>query len=329
MAQETLAELKYNGKKVISEIARRDALGRTINTTYATKDEIGSGDSVIDLSDYPLDTTTNIPTSVLQPLIDKLTANEPPSILFTLSEGMTYIAKNYVYTPEFILVNFSIIGTYASSTIAQVYTFRIVLTTGNVVKSNIAGDSSTGFPTVGYLVNSNELQVLTGITNNITNIPYKSTPNIFTAVNTFKQGVKIGNTTLDEAKLTEITGGGWAIEKLDFSAEKGEPLEIDLSDTKYYKLLIYGGSTEMGGTLTVDYYWEHQHRYDNILTITIPNNRDGLVQVEYCRDSGYGTVFDLTTCNMQYCFYLNKIRITFEIDSESSSTLAIRGFTFK
>ena len=40
MANETLKELQYDGKKIISEVARRDALGRTIDTTYATKNEI-------------------------------------------------------------------------------------------------------------------------------------------------------------------------------------------------------------------------------------------------------------------------------------------------
>lgn len=51
MANETLKELKYNGKKVISEVARRDALGRTINTTYATKSDIISEKIDINLAD--------------------------------------------------------------------------------------------------------------------------------------------------------------------------------------------------------------------------------------------------------------------------------------
>ena len=36
MAQTILKEFTYNGSKVVVEVARRDALGRTINTTYAT-----------------------------------------------------------------------------------------------------------------------------------------------------------------------------------------------------------------------------------------------------------------------------------------------------
>lgn len=62
MANEVLKELKYNGKKVISEVARRDALGRTINITYATKDEIifekitinlsSTGETSLDITGY-------------------------------------------------------------------------------------------------------------------------------------------------------------------------------------------------------------------------------------------------------------------------------------
>ena len=40
MAQTTLSELTYNGQKVIVEVARRDAQGRVIDTTYATKGEL-------------------------------------------------------------------------------------------------------------------------------------------------------------------------------------------------------------------------------------------------------------------------------------------------
>lgn len=40
MAQTTLSELTYNGQKVIVEVARRDALGRKINTTYQTATQV-------------------------------------------------------------------------------------------------------------------------------------------------------------------------------------------------------------------------------------------------------------------------------------------------
>lgn len=40
MAQTTLSELSYNGQKVIVEVARRDALGRTIDTTYQTASQV-------------------------------------------------------------------------------------------------------------------------------------------------------------------------------------------------------------------------------------------------------------------------------------------------
>ena len=46
MAQETLKELKYNGKKVIAEVARRDALGRIIDTTYLTDVQLISEDEI-------------------------------------------------------------------------------------------------------------------------------------------------------------------------------------------------------------------------------------------------------------------------------------------
>lgn len=42
MANETLKELKYNGNKVVTEVARRDAQGRVIHTTYPTKAEINA-----------------------------------------------------------------------------------------------------------------------------------------------------------------------------------------------------------------------------------------------------------------------------------------------
>lgn len=42
MAQETLKELKYDGKKVIAEVARRDALGRIIDATYKTESQINT-----------------------------------------------------------------------------------------------------------------------------------------------------------------------------------------------------------------------------------------------------------------------------------------------
>lgn len=40
MAQTILKEFTYNGSKVVVEVARRDALGRTIDKTYATKSEL-------------------------------------------------------------------------------------------------------------------------------------------------------------------------------------------------------------------------------------------------------------------------------------------------
>lgn len=40
MAQTTLSELTYNGQKVVVEVARRDALGRKIDTTYLTTDQV-------------------------------------------------------------------------------------------------------------------------------------------------------------------------------------------------------------------------------------------------------------------------------------------------
>ena len=40
MATETLKEIKYEGKKVLTEAAKRDAEGNVINTTYATKAEL-------------------------------------------------------------------------------------------------------------------------------------------------------------------------------------------------------------------------------------------------------------------------------------------------
>lgn len=42
MAQTTLSELTYNGQKVVVEVARRDALGRTINTTYKTESQVNA-----------------------------------------------------------------------------------------------------------------------------------------------------------------------------------------------------------------------------------------------------------------------------------------------
>lgn len=51
MARETLKELKYNGQKVIAEVARRDAAGRTISTTYALRSEIISERIAINLAD--------------------------------------------------------------------------------------------------------------------------------------------------------------------------------------------------------------------------------------------------------------------------------------
>ena len=42
MAQATLSELTYNGQKVIVEVARRDAKGRVIDTTYQTSVQVNS-----------------------------------------------------------------------------------------------------------------------------------------------------------------------------------------------------------------------------------------------------------------------------------------------
>lgn len=50
MANEVLKELKYSGKKVLVEAAKRDALGRTIDATYATKSEITSEKITMSLS---------------------------------------------------------------------------------------------------------------------------------------------------------------------------------------------------------------------------------------------------------------------------------------
>lgn len=45
MAKEAMKELQYDGKKVVVEVARRDALGNTIDATYATKTEMSKGDT--------------------------------------------------------------------------------------------------------------------------------------------------------------------------------------------------------------------------------------------------------------------------------------------
>ena len=42
MAQTTLSELTYNGQQVVVEVARRDALGRTIDTTYKTESQVNA-----------------------------------------------------------------------------------------------------------------------------------------------------------------------------------------------------------------------------------------------------------------------------------------------
>lgn len=214
MAQETLKELKYDGKKVIAEVARRDALGRTIDTTYATKSEISTGDSVIDLTAYPLKTTTNIPVSVLQPLIDKLTANEPPTILFSLEESRLFTAKNYMYNNSIIAVSFPMGGLYdyaedLKAKAVSLYSIQIDLTTGNITKSLAGSDSEDTFPMEGYLLDDNFIGILYWLNKDgrWMFLTRTNAENAFTEVNTFGKGIKIGSTTLNETVLTNLING--------------------------------------------------------------------------------------------------------------------------
>ena len=213
MAQETLKELRYDGSKVIAEVARRDALGRTIDATYATKSEISTGDSIIDLTVYPLETTTNIPVSVLQPLIDKLTANEPPVILFNMG-GAVFAAKNYMYDNSVIAVSFMTAAvltneTYGSIQMMVAYNININLSTGDIIKNANASESNTPFPVQGYLLNEEQMDPIFWLVkdSNWLLIPSRNSANTFTEINTFNKGVKMGNTTLNETVLTNLING--------------------------------------------------------------------------------------------------------------------------
>lgn len=45
MAKEQMKELSYDGSKCVVEVARRDAKGNTIDSTYATKTEMATADT--------------------------------------------------------------------------------------------------------------------------------------------------------------------------------------------------------------------------------------------------------------------------------------------
>ena len=128
------------------------------------------GDSVIDLSAYPLDTTTNIPVSVLQPLIDKLAANELPTIIFLLTnaDGGKIAIKNYTYMGTGISVVMMMTVSTDKNTLdggimtqVVIYSFAIDFTTGDIIKNG--GQSDTvPFPVMDcFLPNQNQMTTLT------------------------------------------------------------------------------------------------------------------------------------------------------------------------
>ena len=83
MADEVLKEIKYQGHKVVTEVARRDALGRTIDETYATKNELNDNQQRIS----ELESTTYIYDGTVDEFIDDFfTANN-------INNG-NYISKN-------------------------------------------------------------------------------------------------------------------------------------------------------------------------------------------------------------------------------------------
>lgn len=83
MADEVLKEIKYQGHKVVTEVARRDALGRTIDETYATKNELNDNQQRIS----ELESTTYIYDGTVDEFIDDFFAAN------NINNG-NYISKN-------------------------------------------------------------------------------------------------------------------------------------------------------------------------------------------------------------------------------------------
>lgn len=83
MADEVLKEIKYQGHKVVTEVARRDALGRTIDETYATKNELDDNQQKIS----ELESTTYIYDGTVDGFIDDFFAAN------NINNG-NYISKN-------------------------------------------------------------------------------------------------------------------------------------------------------------------------------------------------------------------------------------------
>lgn len=74
MAQETMSELSYNGKKVIVEVARRDGNGNLITTTYATTTALASLSSQVGANTGDIE-TLGTKYDTLNTLVDDISSS--------------------------------------------------------------------------------------------------------------------------------------------------------------------------------------------------------------------------------------------------------------
>lgn len=132
MAQQQLKEINYDGKKVIVEVARRDALGNTINTTYATKEEVGA----LTWSDI-----NNKPFTSLGPV-------------FTVSDGVVSINTQTIATKSWVTNNYLTTGAFDDF----VATLKTVATSGSyndlINKPTIPTKTSDITNDSGFITNS-------------------------------------------------------------------------------------------------------------------------------------------------------------------------------
>lgn len=103
MANETLKELRYNGQKVVAEVARRDALGKTINRNYLTT-------PLLIQEDKAIFTNNDTHTFTYNDVYTALKALDTRSYLSAyVTYRITFINLNDNYTPS-ISINGAVIS---------------------------------------------------------------------------------------------------------------------------------------------------------------------------------------------------------------------------
>lgn len=183
-----------------------------LSDKYALKSEV-STENIVDLSSYDFSTITSIPVDVLTPIKEGILAGKPPKIKLKISPSLgEIVTNNYMYTQDAstIMISIQNIVKYDGETLfgTLMYTLMsaciaIDTVTGSVKNGNNITSEGTLTPSDPLqqinLATSDDLMAL--VLNMATAYAGKSQANIFTEIQTFSKGIKIGSTTLDETTI--------------------------------------------------------------------------------------------------------------------------------